>query len=148
MISAKKLLLEKISHTYCRVGRYKIEGVGVIAIRDIPQNTNIFYGVKDDRWLNFTWEDFKGLDKGILKLINDFFVTDAKGVIEVPMCGLTGINVSFYLNHSLKPNVKTIDGGENFITLRKIKRGEELTLDYYTVKWPKNAKPSHKLKLS
>lgn len=131
----KKRLLKKLAKTYCRIGSSKVSGVGVIAIRNIPKDTNIFYGVPQDHWLNFTWKEMSGLDKGILAAVDDFFVTNKKGIIEIPFCGLNGINVSFFLNHSAKPNVKTIDGGENFVTKRKIKKGEELTLDYFTVKW-------------
>ena len=29
-----------------------------------------------------------------------------------------------------KPNVKTIDDGTNFVTLKKIKKGEELAVSY------------------
>lgn len=134
MVSEKKRLLEKIANTYCRIRHSDISGVGVFAIRGIPKNTNIFFGVKNECWMNFKLADFKGMHKEVIKMIDDFFVTSEKGIIEVPSCGLNGINISFFLNHSLKPNVKTIDCGENFITIRKIKKGEELTVDYDTIK--------------
>ena len=42
------------------------------------------------------------------------------------------MDISYFLNDSKKPNLKTIDDGENFVTLRKIKKGEELTVAYKT----------------
>jgi hypothetical protein len=41
------------------------------------------------------------------------------------------IRLNCYLNHSTKPNMRTRDGYD-FITLRKIMVGEELTVDYRT----------------
>jgi len=40
------------------------------------------------------------------------------------------MGLSFYMNHSKKPNVKRIDDNGNFATIRKIKKDEELTVDY------------------
>ena len=40
--------------------------------------------------------------------------------------------VEKFVNNSEFPNLKTIDGGFTFITLKKIKKGEELTIAYET----------------
>jgi SET domain-containing protein len=42
------------------------------------------------------------------------------------------MDISYYLNDSKNPNIKTTDDGENFLTLRKIKKGEELQVAYKT----------------
>ncbi|MEN9342144.1 MAG: hypothetical protein RIQ54_400, partial [Candidatus Parcubacteria bacterium] len=44
--------------------------------------------------------------------------------------GLNGMNISQFLNHSKKSNVKWIERSQIFKTKRKIKPGEELTVDY------------------
>ena len=62
-------------------------------------------------------------------MINDFYGTDGN-FYYIPSHGLNGNDISFYLNHSRKPNVLSKKGDENFLTLRKIKNGEELFLDY------------------
>ena len=41
------------------------------------------------------------------------------------------LDVSLFINHSSTPNVGTTDG-ETFVTLKTIKAGEELLVDYNT----------------
>jgi len=128
----KNKILKNIKDTYCRLQPSKIEGVGVFAIRNIPKGINPFTAIKKEKWIKFDTKEFKNLDKAIYKMIDDFFVIHKNGVVFLPVCGLNGINLSFFLNNSNKPNLKTIDDGENFITIRKIKKGEELTVSYAT----------------
>ena len=44
------------------------------------------------------------------------------------------MDISFFANNSEKPNLKVFDDGKNdslcFKTMRKIKKGEELTFSY------------------
>lgn len=72
------------------------------------------------------------LDKEVLKMVDDFFVINKKGAVYISEFGLDDMDVSYFLNNSKKPNIKTIDDGANFVTLRKIKKGEELTVSYAT----------------
>lgn len=123
-------IIKNLKNTYCRLERSKIDGIGIIAIRDIPKNTNPFKGTKKQKWYYFKTSEIKNLDKSILKMISDFFVMDKIGQFSVPECGLNGMDISFFLNTSKKPNVITIDDGESFKTLTKIKKGEELTVSY------------------
>ena len=134
---SKEKVLEILKNTYCRLKPSKIGGVGVFAIRDIPENTNPFYGIKEAKWHKFNISELKNLDKEILELINDFFVIEEDETVLIPEFGLNGIDISFFLNHSKNPNLKTIDEGFNFITLREIKKGEELLVSYgtYDYKW-------------
>ncbi len=128
----KKEILENLKNTYCRIKISKIEGVGIFAIRDIPKNTNPFYGVSNQRWHEFETSELKNLDKEVLKMIDDFWIIEKNGTICIPEIGLNGMDVSYFLNNSEKPNIKTIDDGINFVTMRKIKKGEELTSSYTT----------------
>ncbi|MEK7203010.1 MAG: SET domain-containing protein [Patescibacteria group bacterium] len=132
MNRAKKIIINNIKKTYCRIKPSKLEGVGVFAIRDIPKGQKIFWGVGRHKWYTFKISDFCDCNKEVLKMIDDFFVIEKNGAITIPEFGLDGIGISFFLNNSKKPNVKTIDGGENFATLRKIKKGEELAVAYKT----------------
>lgn len=132
----KENVLEILKNTYCRIKPSKTEGVGVFAIRDIPENTNPFYGSKQ-KWFKFNILELKDFDKEILELINDFFVIEEDKTVLIPEFGLNGMDISFFLNHSENPNIETKDGGFNFITLKKIKKGEELLVSYgtYDNKW-------------
>lgn len=128
----KKQVLEKLKHTYCRLMPSKIQGVGVFAIRDIPQGINPFMGVPECESYVFTMEELAGLDPAVLQLIRDFFVADAKGRYDIPEFGLNGIDIAFFVNSSSNPNLVTYDESVTFITNRPIKKGEELTVDYRT----------------
>ncbi len=83
-------------------------------------------------------------------MIDDFYAVEEDKTVLIPEYGLNGMNISFFLNNSRppnKPNVKTIDGGATFVALRKIKKGEELTIAYgtydYKYKEDKPLKKSH-----
>ena len=70
-----------------------------------------------------------------MKIINDFFGSgDKKKKYDVLASGANNINVSFYMNHSDKPNIDIVEDDTSdyygFRTNRRIKEGEELTIDY------------------
>jgi SET domain-containing protein len=123
-----KQLLKNLSQTYCRIGDSKIHGVGVIAIQDIPKGVNPFPGVHAVNYIGISQKELKMLDKVIQKMIIDFFVWE-DGKIYIPECGLNGMDISFFMNHTDTPNVGVKDG-DSFITLRKVKKGEELAYNY------------------
>ena len=129
-------IFENLKNTYCRIGKSKVQGVGVIAMRNIPKNTNPFYGVKEKKWQKIKMPDLKKIDKEVLKMIDSFFVIEKDKTVYIPEDGLNGMDISFFLNNSKKPNVKIIGDGNisatNFVTTRKIKKGEELTVSYAT----------------
>ena len=135
--NSKQKILEILKNTYCRIKPSKTEGAGVFAIRDIPEGINPFQGSKDVKWQKFHTSELKDLDKEILQLINDFFVIEKDETVLIPEFGLNGMDISFFLNHSKESNVETRDGGFSFITLREIKKGEELLVSYgtYDYKW-------------
>jgi SET domain-containing protein len=65
-------------------------------------------------------------------MVKGFFAAGKDGGYWVPQGGLNSIDISFFLNHSKQPNVKIIGDGSNFVTARRIKKGEELTVAYNT----------------
>lgn len=79
--------------------------------------------------------DLRNLDRKILEMVDDFYVVEKDGKVLVPEYGLNGMDISFFLNNSKNPNMETLDGGFTFLTLRKIKKGEELTVSYKTYDW-------------
>ena len=102
----------------------------MFAIRDIPKNIKIFKSTPNYKWYNFKVSDFKNLDKELLKMIDDFFVIEKDNSVHIPEYGFNGMDMSFYVNHSNKPNLKTVDNGYTFVSLKKIHKGEELTVCY------------------
>lgn len=103
--------------------------MGVFAIRDIPKNTNPFFWCRKVRWLKFKEKEIAQLPAEVGKMVKEFYGSD-NGVHYIPSHGLNGNDVSFYLNHSQTSNVRSKNCDENFLTLRRIKKGEELFVDY------------------
>ncbi len=128
----KKEVLKRLKETFCRLAPSKISGVGVFAIRDIPKGANPFKRERNQKWEKFKLSELKNLDKNILKMIDDFYVIEKDNTVMIPEYALNGMGISFFLNHSKKTNMITKDEGYTFLTKRKIKKGEELTVAYET----------------
>jgi len=126
----KTKVLHLLENIYCRLKPSRISGVGVFAIRDIPKGKKLFLGQIDEEWYKFKIKELKNLNKEVLKMIDDFFVIEQDGSVKIPKSGFNGMDMSFYINNSKNPNAKTIDNGFTFISSRKIKKGEEITVAY------------------
>jgi hypothetical protein len=137
----KKLVLENLSKTYCKIGPTTIPtitGSGVIAIRDIPLGTNPFINTEDACYfynsVNITKKTIDKLNEPeVKKIINDFICPDEKMKYSIPYLGFNSLNVSFFLNHSKNPNLSVVsDKCEymGFRTNRQIRKGEELFINY------------------
>lgn len=132
MTKNKKQVLNFLTNTYCRLRPSKIAGVGVFAIRNIPKNKKIFLGQINEQWYKFKMSELENLDNEIINMVDDFFVIEKDNTVKIPASGLNGMDMSFYVNNSKKPNVKTSDNGFTFVSLREIKKGEEITVAYNT----------------
>jgi len=137
-MNIKRTALRNLKNTYCRLKSSSHHGVGVFAIRDIPKNFNPFKGLKRQKWVEINIDELKHIEKDAMKMIDDFYVIEKDGKIEVNEGGLNGIDISYFLNDSKTPNVKRVKGGHEVITLRKIKKNKELTLAYSTFDYKYN----------
>jgi hypothetical protein len=125
-------MIHKLNQVYTRLGVTE-HGVGVIAVREIPKGTDPFGGT-DLPGLEMTPvlpENLLGLDPNVMQMVEDFCVLE-DGYYWIPKAGLNAINVGWYLNHSMTPNMTATKQGEYFIAARDIHVGEELTVDYST----------------
>lgn len=128
----KSRLLANLHHTYCRLQRSRIHGIGIFAIRDIPKGLNPFLPNAGTRWIEFDKGEIEQLHPGVQKMVADFFTYEGSKV-WIPEHGLNGMNISFFANTSDKPNLrprKDKNGINDLYTIRRIKAGEELTVDY------------------
>lgn len=118
---------------YCRIKQSKIHGVGVFAIREIPKHTNPFLNCNKCKYVPFTEKELQKVPNEVRKMIDDFF-GKYDSELYIPDIGLNAIDISFFLNQSKKPNLEAVENKEgfadSFITLRNVKKGEELTVNY------------------
>lgn len=128
-MNKKDLLDNLFNKTYCRLCPSKKHGVGVFAVKDIPKGINPFETDDDEKTIELTDQEIKDLNPEIKKMIEDFSFLK-NGIYYLGEHGLNGMNISYFLNTSENPNVKSINGGEDFLTAKEIKAGEELTVDY------------------
>ena len=128
-----ELLRRILADCYCRLAPSPIHGIGVFAIRDIARGRNPFKTLPKyarPGYVRITSAELDALPRKLREMIATLFLpTD--GTMWLPNCGTNIVYLNAYLNHSSSPNLLTRDGF-NFITLRKIKEGEELTVDYRT----------------
>jgi len=103
-----KLLNQLASQTYIQLKGSPVHGIGVFAILLIPKGCrNIFS---------------KGLGEWIKVPI--------KEVEALPEYGFKMIDPIIFLNHSSKPNIISINDGEEFEAIDDILPGQELLINY------------------
>ena len=99
------------------------KGVGVFAYIDIPKDTIIFPSNQNGekrKWSTVT--------KKAAKKIRSFTLWDEKGFYID--CDINRFDISYYVNHSRKPNVHLDRMTFELYAMRNIKEGKEL-LQYY-----------------
>lgn len=139
-MSSKKKLLEHLeTEVFCRLGVSTKQGVGVFAIRAIPQGVDPVKPLvhRRDKIISLTDADLDSVSAPVKQLMNDFFGNDArkgKRQHDAWYNGPNDMNISFYFNHSKTPNVEIVESHEGsylgFPTKRSIRAGEELFIDY------------------
>ncbi len=113
---------------YARIAYSRNHGVGVRAIRDVPAGTYVFGG-ESERVVWVSRAAVRRLPAAIRQLYEDFGMVSGERIGVPP--SLNMLSVGWYLNHSDRPNVEA-DADGRFRTLRRIRKGEELTADYRT----------------
>ena len=127
----KRRFLQSLNEVWCRLAVTR-HGVGVVAIRDIPKGIDPFKNCDphgDVLKISEKELETSTAPDEAKQLMRDFCALQ-DGTYIVPDYGIYAIDKSYFLNHSRKPNMATIRGGEVFVTARTIKKGEELTANY------------------
>jgi hypothetical protein len=100
----KQALLEQLSqHTYCRLARSSIHGVGVVAVRDIPAGTHPFRSSfrRPFPIVDLTTDEVAQLPEHSRSLVRDFFLPDSDGIFSVTDPSV--MDISFFLNDGKTP---------------------------------------------
>ncbi|MCU0705356.1 MAG: SET domain-containing protein-lysine N-methyltransferase [Fimbriiglobus sp.] len=123
-------LLADLATTRVGLAPSPIHGIGVFALADIPAGTRDLFAPPAD-WVPVPDAEVEKLPPHVRQLVHTYCLWDA-GVYYLPPHGFRVMDVVMYLNHSDTPNLRQIDGGDYFETLRDVAAGEELTVDYTT----------------
>lgn len=102
-------------------------GIGVFAIRDIPQRTRLFAGDSGET-VRFPLAAFERIEDAAVRQVYLDFCPLVDGAFVAPV-DLNQLTMAWYMNHSREPNVAA-DALLHFTTSRLVRKGEELTTDY------------------
>ena len=128
----EKLLQALALHTFIHLRPSPVDGIGVFALTDIPCGTRGLFSRDTSEWLAISKEELSGLPETSRAMVENFCLYD-ESHYYVPEYGFNLIDPVIYLNHSDKPNVRSIAEGEDFEALCDIRAGEELFVDYGTL---------------
>jgi len=123
-----KILQHLQNDVYCRLGVSSVHGIGVFAIRAIPKGKEPFRCLLSRKSIRLKKEEIGDLPHAVKKQIKRFCYYDDRH-IHIPVSGLNVLDYALYVNHSKIPNVGMTHSGD-YETLRPIRKGEELFLDY------------------
>ncbi len=126
-----ELLAELNTNTYVMLKPSAIEGIGVFAITDIPKGCREMFSKPDaaDEWITIAKKEIESLPAHTQFLVGNYCLYD-EGNYFIPAHGFKKMDVALFINHSDTPNIISINDGDYFETIRDIKTGEELLIDY------------------
>ena len=132
MNSKTELIRKLVDDHYLMLKPSAIHGIGVFAIRPIPKGCKTMFGSDPGEWIALSKTEFENLPEHTKLLIENYCLFDLDQYY-VPAKGFKQMDLSFFLNHSDQANIRSVNDGEFFETIRDIQTGEELTLDYGTI---------------
>jgi SET domain-containing protein len=125
-------LLADVAGTRIGLAPSPIHGIGVFALVDLPAGTRNLFSPPGEEWPAVPLRDVERLPAHARKLVETYCLQDGTSAY-LPPRGFKVLDPVIYLNHSDTPNLKQLDGGDDFVTLRAIAAGEELLVDYGTL---------------
>jgi SET domain-containing protein len=119
-----KLLIE------LKPSRIDKAGVGVFAVVSIKKGEKVADGIPMEDFSELiSWKKFLCFSKEIKEKIMNFCVGTAEGFVPPKEMDFNKLSVEWYFNHSCDGNLG-FDRKGDFIAIKNIKNGEELTYDY------------------
>lgn len=132
MNKKENLLLQLQQETLISLKPSAIHGIGVFALVDIPAGVDCLFSNDKSEWIHISTQEVDLLPPQSKALIENFCLYDDDGYF-VPEYGFKMMDLSVYLNHSDSPNLISLNEGERFKTIKNIKAGDELLIDYGTI---------------
>ncbi len=124
-----KLLQQLRNETYVTIKGSPIHGIGVFAIQPIPKGCRDIFSKGMGEWIKVPITEVEALPAHSRSLIETYCLFDEENYF-VPEYGFKMIDPVIYLNHSSKPNIISINDGEEFEALVDIAPGQELLVNY------------------
>lgn len=128
-MTKENLLNELSNDTWVMIKPSGTHGIGVFAIRDIPKGCKEMFSKEMGEWTTVIRTDIDALPQHAKDIVENYCLYDDKNYF-LPAQGFKVIDLSLFLNHADTPNIISVNGGEYFETVREIKKGEELFVDY------------------
>jgi uncharacterized protein len=128
-MSIKALLHELTNNTYVMIKPSPVDGIGVFALIDIPKGCRDMFSTGIGNWIEVPRTEIEKLPAHAKTLIETYCLFDNDNYF-VPEHGFKVMDLVNFLNHSEEPNIISINDGEFFETMRDIKAGEELLINY------------------
>ncbi len=128
-MTKEELLHELRYDTWVMMKPSPIHGNGVFALRDIPKAQRGLFSRNIGEWIKIERSEIDALPPHSKELVETYCLFD-EDHYYVPDYGFKVMDIVNFLNHSDTPNIISINDGEDFETLREIKAGEELFIDY------------------
>ncbi len=127
-----ELLNELAGDTWCMIRPSALHGIGVFALRDIPKGCTTLFSRGVGNWLSIARTEVAALPEHSRALVENYCLYD-KAHYFIPDYGFKVMDLVNFLNHSDEPNIRSVNDGAYFETLRDIARDEELLVDYGTI---------------
>jgi hypothetical protein len=107
-----------------------INGIGLFAIKNFLPDELVAEGISATDLENIVkWSEITHIDDNIKTMINNFCIGTPDGFIPPPDLDFNNLTPDWFMNHSCDGNVGFNEDG-NFVAIRSIKNGDELTYDY------------------
>ncbi len=124
-----KLLDQLKNQTKIALKSSPIHGIGVFAIQPIPKGSQDIFLKGTSNWIEVPIKEVELLPAHSRSLIETYCLFDEKNYF-VSEHGFNMIDPVIYLNHSSKPNIVSVNDGNDFEALHDITPGEELLINY------------------
>lgn len=128
-MTKEDLLNELSANTWVMIQPSGIHGIGVFAVRDIPAGCKEMFSKEMGEWVTVPRNEIDALPAYARDMVENYCLYDDENYF-VPAKGFKSIDLSLFLNHADTPNIISVNDGAYFETLRAIKKGEELLVDY------------------
>lgn len=124
-----ELLNELANNTWVMIKPSGIHGIGVFAVRDIPNGCKQMFSEEMGEWTTVAKTEIDGLPQHAKDIVENYCLYDEANYF-LPAQGFKAIDLSLFLNHADIPNIISVNDGACFEAIRDIKKGEELLIDY------------------